>query len=94
MKYFVIYDDGIYKETITLQDLLDNYNIFYKLYMNKNFNDEKMHWSEIMILPQYKECYELDTDLDLSQVKEVVEHKFYVDTLALLKVVGKLDELK
>ena len=96
MKYFVEFYDEIYKSLMTIDELAVRFNTHHKIYLNNNysFEKEKLNLGDLMSMCQYTDIYELETELNLPQVKQVIEHDFYVDVVGLLNVVGRLKEIK
>lgn len=96
MKYFVEFYDGFYKSLMTIDEFAVRFNTHHKIYLNNNysFEKEKLNLGDLMNMCQYTDIYELETELNLPQVKQVIEHDFYVDVVGLLNVIGKVKEIK
>ena len=59
--------------------------------MNKNFNV----WNEYVFSYkyEYQNVYEIESGYTLEQLKELLLHDYYVDTLAIAKILGNVTKI-
>lgn len=97
MKYYIFLDDGAYGKTMTFDELKAGYPEVAQRIMRIHFGCEDVAGADIYrftAVHQYDSFYELETERTVEQVREVIEHDFYVDWEGLAKVIGHLTEIK
>jgi len=95
--FFIFENDGAYDRVMTFDELKRDFSLTAKKVMAKHFGTEPLNSGELMehsSVHQYDTFYELETALTIEQVREVVEHDFYVDWFSLCKAIGKVEEMK
>lgn len=94
---FIFEDDGAYDSIMTFDELKIRFALVAKMVMANHFGTEPLNSGELMehsSVHQYDTFYELKTTLSVEQVKEVIEHDFYVDWFALCEAIGKIEAIK
>ena len=91
MKYYLIYEDDMMLEILDINEVeKKNKDLFIKI-MCENFGT----WNEWALSYnfEYKNVYELETDLQKEEVKKVLIQDFYIDTLEIAKALGKVKKI-
>lgn len=93
-KYFIVFNDGLFDKVCLLNELSEDMqkHIQSQLFGLPDF----VNWDKLVLIEEnaYIDYYSLETELTLEQVKEVLVHNFYVDVIALSKVLGEVKEIK
>lgn len=91
MKYYLFYEDDILEKILDIVEVeKENKDLFTKI-MCENFGIWKS-WA-LSYNFEYKNVYELETDLQKEEVKKVLIQDFYIDTLEVAKVLGKVKKI-
>lgn len=91
MKYYLIYEDDMMIEILDINEVeKKNKDLFIKI-MCETFGT----WNEWVLSYnfEYKNVYELETDLQKEEVKKVLIQDFYIDTLEIAKALGKVKKI-
>jgi len=94
---FIFENDSAYDRVMTFDEMKKDFELVAKMVMANRFGTEPLNSGELMehsSVHQYDTFYELETTLSIEQVKEVIEHDFYVDWMGLCKVIGKIRAIK
>ena len=92
-KYYIGYEDGDFGKIYTFDELKDIYDgYFYDYYYDKNFGTNKTGGLASLKMPEYDRIYEFESTYTIEEINAVINHDFYIDTVAILKIMGKLNE--
>lgn len=91
MKFYLFYEDGILQEILNISEIELKDKDLYKKIMNKNFNI----WNHYVFSYkyEYQNVYEIESNYTLEQLKELLIHDYYIDTLEIAKILGKLTKI-
>ena len=91
MKIYLFYEDNILQEILNISEVELKNKDLYKKIMNKNFNI----WNEYVFSYkyEYQNVYEIESNYTLEQLKELLLHDYYVDTLAIAKILGNVTKI-
>ncbi len=91
MKIYLFYEDNILQEILNISEVELKDKDLYKKIMNKNFNI----WNEYVFSYkyEYQNVYEIESNYTLEQLKELLLHDYYVDTLAIAKILGNVTKI-
>lgn len=91
MKFYLFYEDGILQEILNISEVELKDKDLYKKIMNKNFNV----WNDYVFSYkyEYQNVYEIESNYTLEQLKELLIHDYYIDTLEIAKILGKLNKI-
>ena len=91
MKFYLFYEDGILQEILNISEVELKDKDLYKKIMNKNFNV----WNNYVFSYkyEYQNVYEIESNYTLEQLKELLIHDYYIDTLEIAKILGKLNKI-
>lgn len=91
MKFYLFYEDDILQEILNISEVELKDKDLYKKIMNKNFNV----WNEYVFSYkyEYQNVYEIESGYTLEQLKELLLHDYYVDTLAIAKILGNVTKI-
>lgn len=91
MKYYLFYEDDVLKKILDIVEVeKENKDLFIKI-MCENFGT----WNEWALSYnfEYQNVYELETDLKKEEIKKVLIQDFYIDTLEIARVLGKIKKI-
>lgn len=94
-KYYIYYEDGAYDNIFKLDELKEKHEMLYDLVMDLTF-DRKMSVAKYDVLTskyQYDTLFEIDTDLNIEQIKKVIEHDFVYNEIDLCRVLGEVNNI-
>ena len=91
MKFYLFYEDDILQEILNISEVELKDKDLYKKIMNKNFNV----WNDYVFSYkyEYQNVYEIESNYTLEQLKELLIHDYYIDTLEIAKILGKLNKI-
>ena len=91
MKFYLFYEDDILQEILNISEIELKDKDLYKKIMNKNFNV----WNDYVFSYkyEYQNVYEIESNYTLDQLKELLIHDYYIDTLEIAKILGKLNKI-
>lgn len=91
MKFYLFYEDDILQEILNISEVELKDKDLYKKIMNKNFNV----WNDYVLSYkyEYQNVYEIESNYTLEQLKELLIHDYYIDTLEIAKILGKLNKI-
>lgn len=91
MKFYLFYEDGILQEILNISEVELKDKDLYKKIMNKNFNV----WNDYVFSYkyEYQNVYEIESDYTLEQLKELLIHDYYINTLEIAKILGKINKI-
>lgn len=91
MKFYLFYEDEILQEILNISEVELKDKDLYKKIMNKNFNV----WNDYVFSYkyEYQNVYEIESNYTLEQLKELLIHDYYIDTLEIAKILGKLNKI-
>lgn len=91
MKFYLFYEDGVLQEILNIGEVELKDKDLYKKIMNKNFNI----WNDYVFAYkyEYQNVYEIESDYTLEQLKELLIHDYYIDTLGVARILGKLTRI-
>lgn len=91
MKFYLFYEDEILQEILNIEEVKNKDEDLYKKIMNKNFDI----WSAYVFACkyEYQNVYEIESNYKLEQLKELLIHDYYIDTLKIAKVLGKVTKI-
>lgn len=91
MKYYLFYEDDVLQKILDIVGVEnENKDLFIKI-MCENFGT----WNSWALSYnfEYQNVYEIETDLTKEQLKKVLIQNFYIDTLEVAKVLGKVKKI-
>lgn len=91
MKYYLFYENDILQRILDIVEVEnENKDLFIKI-MCKNFGT----WNSWALSYdfEYQNVYEIETDLKKEQLKKVLIQDFYINTLEVAKVLGKVKKI-
>ena len=91
MKYYLFYENDILQKILDIVEVEEeNKNLFIEI-MYENFGT----WNEWALNYdfEYQDVYEIETDLKKEELKKVLIQDFYIDTLEVAKVLGKVKKI-
>lgn len=91
MKFYLFYEDEILQEILNIEEVKNKDEDLYKKIMNKNFDI----WNTYVFVCkyEYQNVYEIESNYKLEQLKELLIHDYYIDTLEIAKVLGKVTKI-
>ena len=91
MKFYLFYEDDILQEILNISEVELKDKDLYKKIMNKNFNV----WNDYVFSYkyEYQNIYEIESNYTLEQLKELLIHDYYIDTLEIAKILGKVTKI-
>lgn len=91
MKFYLFYEDDILQEILNISEVELKDKDLYKKIMNKNFNI----WNDYVFSYkyEYQNVYEIESNYTLEQLKELLIHDYYIDTLEIAKILGKITKI-
>lgn len=91
MKFYLFYEDDILQEILNISEVELKDKDLYKKIMNKNFNV----WNDYVFSYkyEYQNVYEIESNYTLEQLKELLIHDYYIDTLEITKILGKITKI-
>jgi hypothetical protein len=93
-KYFLVFNDGVFEKVCLLNELSEDMqkHIQSQLFGIPDF----INWGKLVLIEEnaYIDYFSLETDLSIKQVESVLKQDFYVDTLALANIIGKVEKIK
>lgn len=91
MKFYLFYEDDILQEILNISEVELKDKDLYKKIMNKNFNV----WNDYVFSYkyEYQNVYEIESNYTLEQLKELLIHDYYIDTLEIAKILGKITKI-
>lgn len=91
MKFYLFYEDDILQEILNISEVELKDKDLYKKIMNKNFNV----WNEYVFSYkyEYQNVYEIESNYTLEQLKELLLHDYYIDTLTIAKILGNVTKI-
>ena len=91
MKYYLFYEDDILEKILDIVEVeKENKDLFIKI-MCENFGTWKS-WA-LSYDFEYQSVYEIETSLKKEELKKVLIQDFYIDTLEVAKVLGKVKKI-
>ncbi len=91
MKYYLIYEDDMMLEILDINEVeKKNKDLFIKI-MCETFGTWKS-WA-LSYDFEYQSVYEIETNLKKEELKKVLIQDFYIDTLEVAKVLGKVKKI-
>lgn len=91
MKYYLFYEDDVLQKILDIVEVEnENKDLFIKI-MCENFGT----WNSWALSYnfEYQNVYEIETDLTKEQLKKVLIQDFYINTLEVAKVLGKVKKI-
>lgn len=91
MKFYLFYEDEILQGILNIEEVKNKDKDLYKKIMNKNFNV----WNDYVFSYkyEYKNVYEIESNYTLEQLKELLIHDYYIDTLKIANILGKVTKI-
>lgn len=91
MKFYLFYEDNILQEILNISEVELKDKDLYKKIMNKNFNV----WNDYVFSYkyEYQNVYEIESNYTLEQLKELLIHDYYIDTLEIAKILGRITKI-
>ena len=91
MKFYLFYEDDILQEILNISEIELKDKDLYKKIMNKNFNV----WNDYVFSYkyEYQNVYEIESNYTLEQLKELLIHDYYIDTLKIANILGKVTKI-
>lgn len=91
MKFYLFYENDILQEILNISEVELKNKDLYKKIMNKNFNI----WNEYVFSYkyEYQNVYEIECNYTLEQLKELLIHDYYIDTLKIAEILGKIEKI-
>lgn len=91
MKFYLFYEDEILQEILNIEEVKNKDEDLYKKIMNKNFNV----WNDYVFSYkyEYQNVYEIESNYTLEQLKELLIHDYYIDTLKIANILGKVTKI-
>lgn len=91
MKFYLFYEDGILQEILNIEEVKNKDEDLYKKIMNKNFDI----WNTYVFACkyEYQNVYEIESNYKLEQLKELLIHDYYIDTLKIANILGKVTKI-
>jgi len=94
MKYYLKFEDGCYDQILTFDELYKQHEIIIDLIKHHLFGSEFSKHAILSYDYQYTNFYELETKLEIEQVKKVIEQEFYIDVYKICECLGKITKIK
>lgn len=91
MKFYLFYEDDILQEILNISEVELKDKDLYKKIMNKNFDV----WNDYVFSYkyEYQNVYEIESNYTLEQLKELLIHDYYINTLEIAKILGKVTKI-
>ena len=91
MKFYLFYEDEILQEILNIEEVKNKDEELFKEIMYKNFGV----WKHLSLFAnyEYKNVYEIESNYTLEQLKELLIHDYYINTLEIAKILGKLNKI-
>lgn len=91
MKYYLFYEDDILQRILDIVEVEQENKDLFKKIMCETFGTWAC-WALAYDF-EYKNVYEIETNLKKEELKKVLIQNFYIDTLEVAKVLGKVKKI-